>query len=171
MAFKKKVLIIAAIFTCSYTAYAQTHCQNSGNCSETHTTPDSTSGANSDSFTKAIPVIEQNIRRFYANEVFRTGHDEDYNITDICRPAFLKRLRAANTFDAPGYAIWLLRSGMQDGDDTPSEVLSVTPRGNHTVVVEWTDMGHIGQTTLTMVESEGAWKIDNATVPDGYPPL
>lgn len=38
-------------------------------------------------------------------------------ITDICTADFIQRLEKANGFDSKGYATWLLRSGIQDGDD------------------------------------------------------
>lgn len=57
---------------------------------------------------------------------------------------------------------------MQDGDNTPSEVLSIVPCLDNTVIVNWTDMGHKGSTTFTMVETDGEWKIDDATVPPAY---
>lgn len=69
------------------------------------------------------------------------------------------------------YATWLLRSGMQDGDDTPSRVLSILPRKDNKVLVNWEDMGHLGSTTFSMTESDGVWKICDATVPKGFNPL
>mgnify|MGYP007013468691 FL=1 len=60
---------------------------------------------------------------------------------------------------------------MQDGDDSPSKVTSIIPGKDNTVIVNWSDMGHKGSTTFTMIESDGTWKINDATVPDGYNPL
>lgn len=122
------------------------------------------------SFIDQFPEIETKIKQLYGNLVFGTAKDPNFNVSDICTADFLKRLAKANDYDTKGYATWLLRSGMQDGDDTPSEVLSVVPGKNHTVIVNWTDMGHKGSTTLTLVESDGEWKINDATVPEGYNP-
>ncbi|MDE6417605.1 MAG: hypothetical protein K2K49_00140 [Duncaniella sp.] len=118
-----------------------------------------------------FPTIAANIEALYANLVFGTATDPGFKISDICTDRFLSRLAEANDYDTEGYATWLLRSGMQDGDDTPSEVLSVTPGEGNTVVVRWSDMGHQGSTTLTMTRADGTWKIDGATVPEGYKPL
>lgn len=120
------------------------------------------------SFIEQFPVIETRIRQLYSNVVFNTVKDPNFKISEICTAGFLKRLKQANEYDAEGYATWLLRSGMQDGDNTPSEVLSIVPCPDNTVIVNWTDMGHKGSTTFTMVETDGEWKIDDATVPPGY---
>ena len=122
--------------------------------------------ATASSFIKQFPSIEKGIRELYDTEVFRTRCNPDFNMADICTAGFLKRLSDANDYDGGGYATWLLRSGMQDGDDTPSQVLSVLPAAGNTVIVNWSDMGHKGSTVFTMVESDGGWKIDNASVPD-----
>lgn len=118
-----------------------------------------------------FPTIAANIEALYANLVFGTASDPGFKASDICTDGFLRRLSAANDYDAEGYATWLLCSGMQDGDDTPSEVLSVTPGEGNTIVVRWSDMGHKGSTTLTMTHADGTWKIDGATVPEGYEPV
>ena len=84
---------------------------------------------------------------------------------------FIERLEKANDSDSKGCATWLLRSGMQDGDDTPSRVISIVPGVDNTAIVNWSDMGHKGSTTFTLVKSDGVWKINSATVPEGYNPL
>lgn len=123
------------------------------------------------SFIKQFPTIEARIRQLYENLVFETAKDPDFKIADICTADFLQRLKKANEYDPDGYATWLLRSGMQDGDATPSIVLSILPRKDNKVLVNWEDMGHLGSTTFSMTESDGEWKICDATVPKGFNPL
>lgn len=50
--------------------------------------------------------------------VFDGVKDPNFEISDICTADFIQRLEKANGFDFKGYATWILRSGMQDGDDT-----------------------------------------------------
>lgn len=123
------------------------------------------------SFIKQFPSIEARIRQLYENLVFETAKDPDFKIADICTADFLQRLKKANEYDPDGYATWLLRSGMQDGDGTPSIVLSILPRKDNKVLVNREDMGHLGSTTFSMTESDGEWKICDATVPKGFNPL
>lgn len=123
------------------------------------------------SFIKQFPSIEARIRQLYENLVFATAKDPDFKIADICTADFFQRLKKANDYDPDGYATWLLRSGMQDGDATPSIVLSILPRKDNKVLVNWEDMGHLGSTTFSMTESDGEWKICDATVPKGFNPL
>ncbi len=123
------------------------------------------------SFINQFSEIEPKIKQLYENLVFATAKDPDFNITDICTADFIERLEKANDSDSKGYATWLLRSGMQDGDDTPSCIISIVPSADNTVIVNWSDMGHKGSTNFTLVKSDGEWKINNATVPEGYNPL
>lgn len=123
------------------------------------------------SFIKQFPSVEEKIRHLYENLVFETAKDPDFNIADMCTAGFIQRLMKANDFDSEGYATWLLRSGMQDGDDSLSKIISIVAGANNTVIVNWSDMGHIGSTTFSMIKSDGEWKINDATVPQGYNPL
>ena len=123
------------------------------------------------SFINQFSIIENKIRQLYENLVFATVKDSNFNISDICTADFIQRLEEANDFDTKGYATWLLRSGMQDGDGSSSRVISVFPGADNTVIVNWSDMGHRGSTTFSMIETDGGWKISNATVPEGYNPL
>ncbi len=123
------------------------------------------------SFINQFSEIEPKIKQLYENLVFATTKDPDFNIADICTADFIERLEKANDSDSKGYATWLLRSGMQDGDDTPSRIISIVPSADNTVIVNWSDMGHKGSTNFTLVKSDGEWKINNATVPEGYNPL
>ena len=120
------------------------------------------------SFINQFSEIEPKIKQLYENLVFATAKDPDFNIADICTADFIERLEKANDSDSKGYATWLLRSGMQDGDDTPSCIISIVPSADNTVIVNWSDMGHKGSTNFTLVKSDGEWKINNATVPEGY---
>ena len=120
------------------------------------------------SFINQFSEIEPKIKQLYENLVFATAKDPNFNIADICTAGFIERLEKANDSDSKGCATWLLRSGMQDGDDTPSRVISIVPGVDNTAIVNWSDMGHKGSTTFTLVKSDGEWKINNATVPDGY---
>lgn len=123
------------------------------------------------SFINQFPSVEEKIKHLYENLVFETAKDPDFDIADICTADFIQRLMKANDFDSEGYATWLLRSGMQDGDDSLSKIISIVAGANNTVIVNWSDMGHIGSTTFSMIKSDGEWKIIDATVPQGYNPL
>lgn len=123
------------------------------------------------SFINQFPSVEEKIKNLYENLVFETAKDPDFNIADICTADFIQRLEKANDLDSEGYATWLLSSGMQDGDDSLSKIISIVAGPNNTVIVNWSDMGHIGSTTFSMIKSEGEWKINDATVPEDYNPL
>lgn len=120
------------------------------------------------SFINQFPAVADKITKLYEIYVFSTSKDPCFKISDICTTDFLKRLKRANDSDSKGYATWLLRSGLQDGDDSESKLLSIIPGSDNTVIVHWTDMGHKGSTTFTMTEADGQWKISDATVPDGF---
>ncbi len=163
---KKIAILIAA---CALVACSQ---KNTGETAvETEAvTEETTESASSDSFTADFPEIEKSVREFYAGAVFGENTDSAY-MAQFCTAEFMRQLSDAYDYDSPGYATCLLRSGMQDGDDSPGEVLSVTPGAGNTVVVEYSDMGHKGSTTLEMAEDSGRWKINACTVPEGFDTL
>ena len=179
----KKLLILSLLYIPSSQIFAQQCCTNDSiicgiqssqkgiSSNKFHDNKTACGKKAGNSFIDQFPIIENRIIQFYENEVFHTSNDHNFKISDICTDGFLKRLQDANEYDSDGYATWLLRSGMQDGDNSPSRVLSVVPSKNNTIIVNWSDMGHKGSTTLNLIESNGSWKIDNATVPEGFNPL
>lgn len=162
---KKTAILIAA---CALVACSQ---KNSGDsAAETAPVAEETTVAEANSFTADFTEIEKSVREFYAGAVFGENTDSTF-MAQFCTAEFMRKLSDAYDYDSPGYATWLLRSGMQDGDDSPSEVLTVTPGAGNTVVVEYSDMGHKGSTTLDMAEDSGRWKINGCSVPEGFDSL
>ncbi len=104
----------------------------------------------------------------YTNVIFGDGEQE--LLEAYCTPELLKKLRDAYDFDGDGYAVWLFRTGAQDGDGE-SKVMSMTPGEENTLKVDYLDMGHEGSTVLVFVRDGETWKIDNLTDPDGKPLL
>lgn len=93
-----------------------------------------------------------------------------------CTKKFLRKLEEAYAFEydcieGPCYAIWLLRTGMQEGDDSLSKIMSVVPDGKDRIVVKYKDQGHVGETRLYFIKEEDTWKINGATTPEGFPDL
>lgn len=84
----------------------------------------------------------------------------------LCTSSFLSKLKAANEYDDGGYAVWVLRTGNQDGDGA-SKVTSVTADGDDAVIVKYKDMGATGATRLIFVKEGDSWKVNGATTPSG----
>lgn len=119
-----------------------------------------------------FPELEKIAREFYQKVVFGTCCK--VSMEQYCTRGFLKKLEDAYDYDCdegPCYAIWLLRTGRQDGDDTPSRVTSVVPDGENCVVVKYKDMGHPGETRLYFIKEGEVWKINGATTPEGFSDL
>ncbi len=111
--------------------------------------------------------IEQTACRFYETVVLFGSEPDSAAIAGFCTKGFMKQLADANDMDCGGYAVWLLRTGHQDGDDTPDKVTDVTAGNNNTVLVKYRDMGHRGATILRFAETPDGWKIDGAFRPEG----
>lgn len=97
------------------------------------------------------------IERFYADCVFGE-HEDPHSVTErSCTEKLRKRLRAtyAAEYDGEGYAIWLFRSGAQDGPSDESRVTSVIRLGKGLYRVEFIDMGIEGSRTLKLVTRDG----------------
>ena len=48
----------------------------------------------------------------------------------------------------------------------PSHIIYIIPGAYNTVIVNWSDMGHIGSTTFYMIESDGEWRINRTGISD-----
>lgn len=87
-------------------------------------------------------------------------------ISEQCTPEFLKKLSDAYDMDGEGYAIWLMRSGAQDGDGE-SRVDAATFIAPDAVDIEFSDMGAYCRRILTFENRNGQWLLSDATLPNG----
>ncbi|MDE7335713.1 MAG: hypothetical protein K2N10_05335, partial [Muribaculaceae bacterium] len=83
-----------------------------------------------------------------------------------CTSELLKQLSDAYDMDGEGYALWLLRSGAQDGDGE-SKVVSTTFIAPNTVEIEFSDMGFQCKRMLTFENRNGQWLLNEVTQPNG----
>lgn len=106
---------------------------------------------------------EKVARELYTKCVFGSSTS---TLKKLCTQSMLSKLKAANEYDDGGYAVWTLRTGVQDGDG-PSKVTSITPDGEDAVIVKYKDMGTPGSTRLLFVREGDTWKVNGATSPSG----
>lgn len=123
-------------------------------------TPKEDAVAEDDNF----PAQEKVARELYGKCVF--GGPAASVLKKCCTASFLKGLKAANEYEDGGYAVWVLRTGAQDGDG-PSKVTSITPDGPDAVIVKYKDMGASGSTRLIFVKEGDSWKVNGATTAKG----
>ena len=77
-----------------------------------------------------------------------------------CTQRLLRKLRADYGYDGEGYAVWLFRTGAQDGPDDVSEIREVASLGDGRYRVDFVDMGTEGRRIVKIVDENGAMKID-----------
>ena len=77
-----------------------------------------------------------------------------------CTQRLLRKLRADYGYDGEGYAVWLFRTGAQDGPDDVSEIREVAALGDGRYRVDFVDMGTEGRRIVKIVDENGAMKID-----------
>ncbi len=99
------------------------------------------------------------IRYFYTNCIFGSAECGPM-LKKHCTARLLKKLRAGYGYDGDGYAVWLFRTGAQDGPSDVSEVTSVTASGDGFYRVDFIDRGIAGSRTLKIVAAEGTLKFD-----------
>ena len=94
------------------------------------------------------------LETFYNDYVF--GNKDFSNIAKtICTPRLLQQLKDAYEYECESgdcYAIWLFRSGNQDGISNVSKVISVTDEGEGWNKVVYLDMGIEGATYIRLIE-------------------
>lgn len=69
----------------------------------------------------AANEAERFIRHFYTNCVFGNAACGPI-LEKCCTQRLLRKLRADYGYDGEGYAVWLFRTGAQDGPDDVSEI-------------------------------------------------
>lgn len=99
--------------------------------------------------TESVSVNEQNqvtafLQELYDKYVFwsdRVGNFED--VVEHFSPEILTKLRKAYEYeyDGSGYAVWLFRTGAQDGLEDKSKVTSISTEGDDWYTVFFSDMG------------------------------
>ena len=96
---------------------------------------------------ESMSIEEQNmvktfLKRLYNKYVF--ANDGLSNFEDIVEhfsPEILTKLRNEFEYDGGGYAVWLFRTGAQDGPEEKSEVISISTEGDGWYTVIFSDMG------------------------------
>lgn len=149
--------LYAALFTLMTTACGGAGQQERQPSSEPQT--DSISSVPAPDGTEKIEGIA---RQIYMFAVLAQEPDIDF-LKANCTEDFAGRLSSAYDYDGEGYALWLLRSGEQDGDG-PTDIIDVSAVSDCAVMVEYVDMGRHGAVTLHF---DKTGKIDGATRPDG----
>lgn len=97
-----------------------------------------------DESTADIALLQQ----FYEKCVFGSASPKKY-----CTSKCLKRLAAANEYDAGGYAVWEFRTDNQDGSGA-SMVTDVQPDDDGWYTVSYKDMGHKGITKVLVEDGK-----------------
>ncbi len=110
-------------------------------------------------------VMTQLATEIYEHVLNYTDQTPDF-LKKHCTAEFLRQLREAYDMDGEGYAIWLMRSGAQDGDG-PSTVDTVNILSPDAVELEFTDMGNYGRRILTFEKQKGQWLLSQVTLPNG----
>ena len=99
------------------------------------------------------------VEAFYARYVFGTD-DPAEAIRRHCSPELQRQLHEHYGYDDDGYAVWMFRTGLQDGPENRSEVSAVTPQGEGLYKVNFIDMGTPGSRTLKIIVARGTLIID-----------
>lgn len=98
---------------------------------------------------------ESFIRDFYQNRLFE---DEAF-LKEHCSCHLISRLREAYDYEGEGYAVWLFRSGAQDGPDgTKNDVVSVEREGDW-YTYEAYDCGILFSRSVKLNENGGKFTI------------
>lgn len=91
---------------------------------------------------KEVNMVNAFLQELYDRYVF--GNDGLCNFEDIVEhfsPKILTKLRNEFEYDGGGYAVWLFRTGIQDGPEEKSKIISISTEGDGWYIVFFSDMG------------------------------
>ncbi len=104
------------------------------------------------------------LKNFYLDYVLNSRDNNFEEIAhDVCTPKLLKFLADNYEYDCDSgdcYAIWLFRTGLQDGPSDENKVTSVTPLEDNWYRVKYVDLGTFGTTCIHFVADDGVLKMD-----------
>ena len=111
---------------------------------------------------KKQKLVKAFLQDLYDKYVF--GNDEFYDFEDIVEHFSLKiltKLRNEYEYDGGGYAVWLFRTGAQDGPEEKSEITSISTEGDGWYTVFFSDMGIKGSCRFQANIVEGEVFVNN----------
>lgn len=92
------------------------------------------------------PMIKEFLTTLYNDYVLGINGFKDFSrIKSHFSDKVLTRLRNEFVYDGEGYAVWLFRSGAQEGPSFTSQVNSITAGKNGWYTVSYTDAGYDGK--------------------------
>ena len=90
---------------------------------------------------KLVTVFLKDLYEKYVLEI--RGYHDFSKIKSHFSPKILKKMRKEFEYDGGGYAVWIFRTGVQDGP-SESQLRSITPEGDGWYKVSFSDMGYKG---------------------------
>lgn len=106
-------------------------------------------------------VQEKLVREFYRKYVFGNEPMKSDVLSHYCSDRMIQMLKDKYDYaDGGGYAVWLFRSGMQDGPSRESRITSVTPVSQVCLEVSFVDMGNEGSHKIYFIPDGDSWRID-----------
>ena len=91
---------------------------------------------------KLVTVFLTDLYEKYVLDIIPGSHDF-IKIESHFSPKILKKMRKEFEYDGGGYAVWIFRTGVQDGP-SESQLRSITPEGDGWYKVSFSDMGYKG---------------------------
>lgn len=103
-------------------------------------------------------AVEAFLLRLYHRYVFALeSRDADFGEIAHCfAPAIQKQLRDGYDYEGEGYAVWLFRTGLQDGPEDTSSVTAIKKEGGGWYRVDFSDMGTRGSCRFKATMRDGS---------------
>lgn len=116
-----------------------------------------------DSVTDSVaPEVQNTIREFYDRFVLGEEQLTDEAASQYCTPRMVEQLKAeySNEYNDEGYAVWIFRTGRQDGPERNSQVNDISAKGDDSYEVAYSDMGWRATSVVRIAYVDGSPKID-----------
>lgn len=105
---------------------------------------------------KGVEIID------FIKSTYNDKKYEDYAfLKQYCTNRMLNKLRREYEYDGDGYAVWLFRSGAQDGPSDEYRIISVAPEENNWYTYSYYDMGIKGINRVKIIKDGDILKIDD----------
>lgn len=113
---------------------------------------------------KEEKMNDEAIIKFITDMYNNTKYVDDSFLESHCSEQMLKKLQEEYDYDCYEgncYAVWLFRSGNQDGISDRNEIISVEALGGHWYRYDYYDMGYTGANKIKVIKQNGAFIIED----------
>jgi len=100
---------------------------------------------------ESIEELNKEFESFFTYVFNERLYEEEGFIGKYCTDKLKEKLEEAYEYEGGGYAVWLFRSGAQDGIEDEYKLIKIVPEGDGWYKYDFNDEGHLGSHRIKVI--------------------